>query len=353
MQSTNLIFTDNLRNSLKQWLADYAPTQVYVLCDEHTNALCLPLINNLDSLKSAHFMTIPAGDQHKNVETLSAVWQFLSQNGATRKSVLLNVGGGMVSDLGGFAAASFKRGIDVINLPTTILAAVDASVGGKTGINFNGLKNEIGAFHLPKAVLFYAPFFHSLDRDNILSGFAEMLKHGLLSDETYLGELMSLDLEQPGNTAFLDAIKRSVEIKADITEKDPQEKGLRKALNLGHTAGHAFEALSHHRNEPVLHGYAIAWGLICELYLASKLLGFPSQTLHQVIQFVKNRYGIFQITCQDYPFLYEAMTHDKKNDTKAINFTLLSNVGTICLNQTADKSLIDEMLDFYRDAMGI
>jgi 3-dehydroquinate synthase len=304
-------------------------------------------------LNEAHFITIPSGDTHKNVETLTTVWKYLSENGGTRKSVLVNLGGGMVTDLGGFAASSFKRGIDCINIPTTVLGAVDASVGGKTGINFNGLKNEIGAFQLPKAVIFYAQFFKSLNRENLLSGFAEMLKHGLLSDEKYLGELFNLNLSEPEAPVFLSAVRRSVEIKKDITIQDPKEEGIRKALNLGHTAGHALESLSHKRKKPVLHGYAIAWGLVCELYLSSKLLGFPSSTLQQVIHFVRAEYGVFNITCDDYPYLYETMTHDKKNENSNINFTLLSRIGEIKLDQNADKALIDEMFDFYRDAMGI
>lgn len=353
MTSTRLIFSENLQGDLAHLLSTYAPTQIFVLCDTSTEVLCLPSISNFECLHNARFFSIPAGDNNKNVENLSGVWQFLSQNGATRKSVLVNLGGGMVTDLGGFAASTFKRGIDCINIPTTVLAAVDAAVGGKTGINFNGLKNEIGAFHMPRAVVINSSFFKSLDRSNLLSGFAEMLKHGLLSDQKYLGELFAIDLNEPGSPAFLAAVRRSVEIKNDIAQKDPKEQELRKALNLGHTAGHAFESLSHKRGEPVLHGYAVAWGLICELYLSTKKHGFPGETLQQVIQFVREEYGSFFITCKDYPYLYEAMTHDKKNESSKINFTLLSQVGEIRLDQTADQAIIEEMFDFYRDVMGI
>lgn len=353
MPFTKLFFSENIQTDLSNILSDYAPDQIFVLTDAHTEALCLPKLNRVESLNEAHFLNIPAGDDQKNIDNLAKVWQFLSQEGATRKSVLLNLGGGMVTDLGGFAASTFKRGIDCFHIPTTILSAVDASVGGKTGINFNGLKNEIGSFHLPKAVIFFAPFYESLDRSNILSGYAEMLKHGLLSNITYWKELLSLDLDHPESPEFLTAIKKSVHIKENIIEQDPKEQGLRKSLNLGHTAGHAFESLSHKRGEPVLHGYAIAWGLICELYLSSKTLSFPSNILQQYMYFVREAYGVFPISCKDYPELYETMTHDKKNESKAVNFTLLSNIGKIHLNQTADKATIEEMLDFYCDAMGI
>jgi 3-dehydroquinate synthase len=353
MPFTRLIFSENIKTDLENILSGYASNQIFVLSDTSTETLCLPKLDGVEALSNARFYSIPSGDDHKNIENLAKVWQFLSQNSATRKSVLVNVGGGMVTDLGGFAAASFKRGIDCIHIPTTVLSAVDASVGGKTGINFNGLKNEIGAFHLPKAVLIYAPFFESLDKQNLLSGYAEMLKHGLLSNEKYWKELLALDLNHPENPEFLAAVKESVHIKEGITEQDPKEQGIRKALNLGHTAGHAFESLSHKRGEPVLHGYAIAWGLICELYLSSKALGFPKDILQNFIYFVREEYGVFPISCKDYPALYESMTHDKKNESSAINFTLLSNIGEIKLDQTADRALIEEMLDFYCDAMCI
>jgi len=353
MISDRLIFTDQLEKDLQRVLSGYDPSQVFLLCDTNTTACCLPTIQHFACLQQATFITIAAGDQHKNVEQITTVWTVLSQQGGTRKSILVNLGGGMVTDLGGFAAASFKRGIDVINIPTTILGAVDAAVGGKTGINFNGLKNEIGDFHQPKAVLFHAPFFKTLDRQNVLSGFAEMLKHGLLSDAAYLNSLFLLDIDRPGSGDFQEAVRRSVAIKDDITTQDPHERGLRKALNLGHTVGHAFESLSHHRNKPVLHGYAVAWGLVCELYLSMKLLGFSSQTVQRMMFFVRDSYGPFAIGCEDYPFLLEAMTHDKKNENATINFSLLSDVGFIRLDQTASQSLIEESFDFFRDAMGI
>lgn len=353
MSASRLVFSKNLNQDLQEVLSKYAPNQIFVLTDQNSEALCLPLIREAECLREAKFIRIPAGDEHKNVESLSVVWQALSSQGATRKSVLINLGGGMVTDLGGFAAASFKRGIDCIHIPTTVLGAVDASVGGKTGINFNGLKNEIGAFHLPVAVLFHAPFFGSMDRANILSGYAEMLKHGLLSDETYWNQLLALDLSHPEHPDFLQAVKRSVEIKDDITTQDPKEQGLRKALNLGHTVGHAFESLSHQRGEPVLHGYAVAWGLLCELYLSMRQLDFPSKLLQSYIRFVREEYGVYPISCHDYPALYEAMTHDKKNESADINFTLLSGIGELKLDQTANRGQIEEMLDFYCDALGI
>lgn len=352
MNPTKIIFTEKIEEDLAKTLKQYSPSQIFVLCDRNTEKLCYPLIKDFDCLSQAGLFTIPSGDENKNIESLSDLWTFLSKNKATRKSVMINLGGGMITDLGGFAASTFKRGIDFINIPTTVLAAVDAAVGGKTGINFNGLKNEIGAFNMPKSVIFYSGFLKTLDKQNILSGYSEMLKHGLLSEANYFEDLLKLDLNNPDSKSFLVAIRKSVEVKNDIVQKDPKETSLRKALNLGHTAGHAFESLSHKRKEPVLHGYAVAWGLICELFLSYKKFKFSNQILQQLITFIKEEYGVYPISCNDYDYLIEAMTHDKKNEGDAINFTLLSDIGDIWLDQTVDKKTIEEMLDFYMFSTG-
>lgn len=259
----------------------------------------------------------------------------------------------MVTDLGGFAAATFKRGIAYINIPTTLLAMVDASVGGKTGINFNGLKNEIGVFAPASSVLLETGFLRSLDARNFFSGYAEMLKHGLISTSDHLAELLSFDTENIDYSALRTMVGRSVQVKEDIVEQDPKEHGIRKALNLGHTIGHAFESLALAENRPVLHGYAVAWGLVCELYLSYLKAGFPKDKMRQTIQFIKENYGAFAFSCKQYDSLYELMLHDKKNTAGIINFTLLKEVGDICLNQTADKETIFEVFDFYRECMGV
>ena len=254
----------------------------------------------------------------------------------------------MVTDLGGFAASTFKRGINYINIPTTLLSMVDASVGGKTGINFNGLKNEIGVFNNASTVILDTQFLKTLDEENIYSGYAEMLKHGLISNEAMWAELLRFDLEQPDLVALRSMVADSVAVKERIVTEDPTEKGIRKALNLGHTIGHAFEsfALTH---EPILHGYAVAYGLICELYLSCIKTGFPTDKMRQTVRFIREHYGMMTITCDDYPVLLELMTHDKKNVGDTINFTLLGGIGDIIINQTASKEEICEALDFYRE----
>ena len=353
MSKLEVILCESLENSLAEAIEKCPHDRLFILTDEHTHRLCLPQLQNIPAIQDATEIIIGAEDVHKNLETLASVWQALSEQGATRHSLLINLGGGMVTDLGGFAAATFKRGIAYINIPTTLLSMVDASVGGKTGINFNGLKNEIGVFAPASSVLLETEFLRSLDAHNFFSGYAEMLKHGLISTPEHLAELLSFDTEQIDYAALKAMVGRSVQVKENIVEQDPKEHGIRKALNLGHTIGHAFESLALAENRPVLHGYAVAWGIVCELYLSYIKVGFPKEKMRQTIQFIKENYGAFAFNCKQYDRLYELMLHDKKNTAGIINFTLLKEVGDICLNQTADKETIFEVLDFYRECMGI
>ena len=352
MSKLEVILCESLENSLAEAIEKCPHDRLFILTDEHTHRLCLPQLQNIPAIQDATEIIIGAEDVHKNLETLASVWQALSEQGATRHSLLINLGGGMVTDLGGFAA-TFKRGIAYINIPTTLLSMVDASVGGKTGINFNGLKNEIGVFAPASSVLLETEFLRSLDAHNFFSGYAEMLKHGLISTPEHLAELLSFDTEQIDYAALKAMVGRSVQVKENIVEQDPKEHGIRKALNLGHTIGHAFESLALAENRPVLHGYAVAWGIVCELYLSHIKTGFPKEKMRQTIQFIKENYGAFAFNCKQYDRLYELMLHDKKNTAGIINFTLLKEVGDICLNQTADKETIFEVLDFYRECMGI
>lgn len=322
---------------------------LFILSDTNTEKHCLPLITRFPETAWAEKFTVPAGDSYKNIDVLSSVWKFLSDNNATRKSALINLGGGMLTDLGGFAAATFKRGIRFINIPTTLLGAVDAAVGGKTGINFGGLKNEVGVFAPAEAVLIDSCFFRTLDIRNLLSGYAEMLKHGLLSSEGDLNELLRFEWDAIDYNTLNDLLYGSVLIKESIVEEDPKEQGLRKALNLGHTFGHAFESLSYEQGSPVLHGYAVAWGLVCELYLSFLRLGFSKEILMKVASYIKEHYGKINIDCNQYDRIYDLMQHDKKNDSGIVNFTLLQAVGDIKIDQTASRTEVEEALDFLRE----
>ena len=352
MSKQKVIICNELKKDLSAAVQACPHDKLFILTDEHTRQLCLPFISEFECLQGAGLITIGAEDIHKNIETLAHVWKELGDQGATRHSLMINLGGGMVTDLGGFAASTFKRGIKYINIPTTLLAMVDASVGGKTGINFNGLKNEIGVFSPAEYVLIDTEFLKTLDKNNVLSGYAEMLKHGIISTTAHWAELLNFDMGHIDYKALKALVAQSVKIKEDIVEQDPYEKGIRKALNLGHTAGHAFESLALELNRHVLHGYAVAWGIVCELYFSCRQVGFPKDKLRQTIQFIKNNYGVFVFDCKHYDRLYEFMTHDKKNSAGIINFTLMGEIGDIRINQSASKDDILDMLDFYRETMG-
>ena len=381
MNPQKVVMSQNLEEVLTAAVADCEKDRLFILTDETTKALCLPVVEGFGCLIGAQIITIGATDTHKTLDSLSHVWEALGEGGATRHSLLINLGGGMVTDLGGFAASTFKRGINYINIPTTLLSMVDASVGGKTGINFRGLKNEIGVFNNAATVILDTQFLKTLDAENILSGYAEMLKHGLIDSESHWAELVSFDFEQNSeerignseerignseerivnseerignseNSWWMELqrmVEKSVNVKQRIVTEDPTEQGIRKALNLGHTAGHAFESFAL-KHQPILHGYAVAYGLVCELYLSCIKTGFPSDKMHQTVNFIHEHYGKMSITCDDYPQLMELMTHDKKNVAGMINFTLLGGIGDIRINQTATKDEIYEALDFYRES---
>lgn len=345
-----VIVSGNLERDLVNAIAECEHDKIFILTDQTTHDMCLPKLQNFLCLKGAQSIVIKAGDTNKTLDSLAEVWTALSQGGATRHSLMINLGGGMVTDLGGFAASTFKRGIDFINIPTTLLAMVDASVGGKTGINFGGLKNEIGVFSDCKFVIINTQFLDTLDHDNICSGYAEMLKHGLISDNKHWAELVGFNLAQPDLAQLQRMVAESIKVKERIVTEDPHEHGIRKALNLGHTVGHALESFAMKHGRPVLHGYAVAYGMVCELYLSARKTGFPTDKMHQTVRFILDHYGRLPYTCDDYPELLELMRHDKKNTSGIINFTLLGGIGDIRINQTATKEEIEEALDFLREA---
>ncbi|WP_106829783.1 3-dehydroquinate synthase [Parabacteroides pacaensis] len=352
MPEQKVIICKNLQAELSTLLNSVSYDKLFVLTDTNTKEKCYPLLSEVPELKNAPVFTVMAGDTHKSLDQVADIWMRLSNGGASRKSLLLNVGGGMITDMGGFAAATFKRGIKSVNIPTTLMASVDAAVGGKTGINFNGLKNEIGSFYPPLCVLIDSSFLQTLDFENLLSGYAEMIKHGLISTPDIYHEILAFDLDKVDYTQLNEMVAKSVAVKERIVAEDPFEKGIRKALNLGHTVGHAFESLSFQKCNPILHGHAVAAGLVCELYLSHKVCGFPMELLSQTVYYIKEYYRAFVYNCDDYETLYELMKHDKKNESGIINFTLLSGIGEVKINQSVTKEVLLESLDFYRESFG-
>ena len=379
-----IIISNEIEHDLATAVAESEHDRVFVLTDDTTHECCLPKVAALLAQYDAVPITIAHGDQHKTLAALGDVWTALQQGGATRHSLLINLGGGMITDLGGFAAATFKRGINFINIPTTLLAMVDAAVGGKTGINFGGLKNEIGAFADARFVIINTCFLDTLDAENLCSGYAEMLKHALISDERMWAEHVNFDLSQPDLSELQRMVAESIAVKERIVAEDPHEHGIRKALNFGHTIGHALEEFALQQSggavvstaptnqttggavvsarllplarariapekKPLLHGYAVAFGLIGELYMSARKAGFPTERLHQTARFIRENYAQTEFTCNDYPTLLNLMRHDKKNTSGVINFTLLHNIGDIRINQTATDEEICEALDFIRE----
>lgn len=390
-----VIISQDIEHDLAQAIAETENDRVFVLTDDITQECCLPKVAVLFAKHNATTITIHHDDTNKTLATLADVWTALQRGGATRHSLLVNLGGGMVTDLGGFAAATFKRGINFINIPTTLLAMVDAAVGGKTGINFGGLKNEVGAFANARYVIVNTCFLDTLDTANLCSGYAEMLKHSLISNAQMWAEHVNFDILQPDLAELQRMVAASIAVKEHIVADDPHEHGIRKALNFGHTIGHALEEfsmqqqggavvsarllplarartaptkqeaqkggavvsarllpLARARTAPkntLLHGYAVAFGLIGELYISARKAGFPTARLHQTARFIRENYGAMAFTCDDYPTLLNLMRHDKKNTSDTINFTLLHDIGDIRINQTATDEEIREALDFIRE----
>lgn len=353
----SLFFTNNVEDALGELIAGISPNGIFILCDTNTNDSVIPRLQSLcPALSDAPVFIVSAGDTSKNIETATDIWCRLIDGGATRHSLLVNVGGGMITDLGGFVAATYKRGMHCVNVPTSLLGAVDASVGGKTAINFNGLKNIIGVFSDPDASVISTTFFGTLPDHEILSGYAEMIKHTLLSGPKDFADIIGYDINEGSEDpdGLLDLLRKSVSVKAHIVTEDPHEHGLRKALNLGHTVAHAFESLAFSRKSPVSHGYAVAWGLVVEGVLSHTVCGLDSTVLHTLATYVREHYGTFNITCDDYPALIASMRQDKKNvSADDINFTLLRAPGDPVLDVTATPAQIETALDIYRDLFSI
>lgn len=352
-EEINIIISEDLGASLQKLTTSFPKEKIFVLTDVNTQKHCAPMIAQSLGLSSRHYITIKAGDEHKNLSAIAEVWEYLSNHGADRKSLLINLGGGMITDLGGFAASTFKRGISFINVPTTLLSIVDAAVGGKTGINFNGLKNEIGVIRQSGSVLIETRFLNSLDHENFLSGYAEMIKHSLLDSKEEWQSILDYDLKNPDLEALKPMVRRSIAIKEAVVKADPYEKGIRKSLNLGHTIGHAYESLSLEKDNLIPHGYAVAFGLISELYLSVVKLNFPKEILNQAIELIRPNYEKFYFDCNDYSRLFEFLTHDKKNENNQINFSLMNNIGDVKIDCNCTKEEIFQSFDFYRDTFKI
>ena len=353
--SQRIIYTNSVGETVEKLIAEMDSPNVFVITDKGAFENALPVLHAQSPLLAgATTVTVEQGDENKNIDSLARIWKALGDNGATRSSVIVNVGGGVVTDIGGFAAATFKRGVRFINVPTTLLGAVDAAVGGKTGINFNGLKNEVGCFSEADTVIISTIFFNTLPQQQLLSGYAEMLKHGLLENRDAFARLLAYSVVSPvfDSERLFGLLRDNVAIKKDIVDNDPTEHGLRRALNLGHTAGHAFESLAIERRSPIPHGYAVAFGMVVALVLSHLKFGFPSDDLHRYADYVYRTYGAFEFSCDDYSELLGYMHHDKKNRTTAeISCALLADYGDVRVDTPVSDADMTAALDIYRDLL--
>lgn len=346
--NASIIVTCELEDELCKILRRYPENKIFLVTEQNCNKFCSPLISNAPGFDHFKKIVIPSGEENKKLSSVEKIWLFLSQNGADRKSLVVNLGGGMLTDLGSFAASTIKRGMDFVNIPTTLLAQVDASVGGKTGFNFNGLKNEIGVINQPNTVLIDTRFLKTIDYQNFISGYAEMIKHGLINSPEHLEEVRNFDLINIDYESLRGIIARSVAIKDSFVFRDPNEHNIRKALNFGHTIGHAFESSALETNHPILHGFAVAYGMIAELYLSHKVCNLPLVTLNELSDWLIKIYGKYAIEEDQFEAFYQLMTHDKKNEGTRVNFTLIPSIGEVAINQNCDKKLIFEALNYYK-----
>ncbi len=340
-----IFFNDSL-TELVNFIQKGSYSRFFVLTDENTGKYCLPLLKEkIDNFNNFDIIEINAGEESKDIDFCIGVWKMLIDFGADRKSLMINLGGGVVSDLGGFAASTFKRGIDFVHVPTTLLSQVDASVGGKTGIDIDSIKNIIGTFTQPKAVFIAHEFLESLPDRQILSGLAEMLKHGLICDAAYWNKLKESNLSHPSQ----ELIHRSVEIKNDVVIADPKEMGIRKSLNFGHTVGHAVEtwSLMHDEGDHLSHGEAIAIGMICEAWLSWKKIGLSEAELNEIVTVLSGLYPRYVVAESANEELYSIMQKDKKNQNGRINCTLLAKIGQYSIDNICTEAELCESLSYY------
>ena len=339
-------FTKEVQISLQKELARASYSAVFVLVDDNTLAHCLPLV--IEGLPEDYqVITIPAGEAHKTITTCQKIWQALTDGQADRHALMINLGGGVICDMGGFCARTYKRGIDFWNVPTTVLSQVDASVGGKLGVDFGSYKNHLGLFSEPNIVFIDPVFFKTLPNEEIVSGFAEMVKHTLISDVAGFEEICKEDLRVINWANWL---PRSVQIKKAVVEADPTEQGRRKILNFGHTIGHAIESYFLETTRPLKHGEAIAVGMITECYLSSKMLDFTEEDYRKVARFLADTFPMPEIPAKAIETIAGLATHDKKNKDGVINAVLLSAIGAPEIDVPITKSAIEESLQAYNQA---
>jgi 3-dehydroquinate synthase len=344
-----IYFNEEGYEALNTFIGESKYSNLFIIVDTNTNEHCLSkFLPYLATDLTTEIVEFEAGEPNKNIETCVELWNVLTELGADRKSLVLNLGGGVVTDLGGFVASTFKRGIDFIHIPTTLLSMVDASVGGKTGVDLGNLKNQVGVINVPQMVLIDSQYLETLSKEEMRSGLAEMLKHGLIYDTAYWEQF--LDLNAIDFADFDELIYRSVEIKNEIVMQDPTEKNIRKALNFGHTLGHAIESyfLENDSKKSLLHGEAIAIGMILESYISLEKNLISSDEYNQIKTTIKSIYDTVVFEENDIDPIMELLIHDKKNEYGNIQFALIEGIGKIKINESVENELILKAFHDYK-----
>ena len=344
-----IIISNNISTHIDAFILESNYSSIFILMDENIMEHCWPIISkNSETIRKVEILLIEAGESQKNIEIATQLWQVLSEYEADRSSLIINFGGGVISDIGGFIASTFKRGVDFINIPTSLLAMVDASVGGKTGINLLQYKNQIGLFSHPQALFIQYDFLETLDHRHLKNGYAEMLKHGIIADEELWNSLKGLDEISTEN--IIPFIKKCIQLKVDIVEQDPQEKGIRKVLNFGHSIGHLLETFSlQNDKEPLLHGEAIAIGMIVETYLSMMKSSLPPNSFKEVETYISSIYNKYEIPKSFWSKYEKIINQDKKKEGKKLNFTFVNKIGTSDINQDCSFEEIKEAIIYYKE----
>ncbi len=318
-------------------------SKAFVITDQNTKPLFLKKLMVLLPLNS-DFIVLPSGEEAKNIENIQKIWKRLADGYYDRKSLVINLGGGVIGDMGGFAAATFMRGIDFVNIPTTLLSQVDASVGGKTGIGFAGIKNLIGTFDQPIAVIVDTDALSTLPKREFLSGFAEIIKHGLVADKEHFERVTAKRPLEFSKEELAEIISKAIQLKIDVVKSDPTESGRRKVLNFGHTIGHAIEALSLETNNPLLHGEAVSIGMVAEAKISYLMKLLSEKDLKVVEQVLVKADLPVSIPNFKKDSILNKMKLDKKNEKGKVNFTLLQGIGKAIINQSVTSSIVNQVL---------
>ncbi len=348
LSEIKVFFKDSAYEKLNLFLSENKFSKVFILVDSNTHEFCLPnFLSRIDADPDIEIIEMEPGEETKNLDTCQSIWYVLSELGADCRSLLINLGGGVVTDLGGFVAATFKRGISFINVPTTLLAMVDAAVGGKTGVNLHSLKNQIGVIRPAEQVLIDTSFLKTLSTAEMRSGLAEMLKHGLIKDENYWNQM--LQLKDLGVEDLDKLILESILIKAEIVAQDPTEQNLRKSLNFGHTLGHAIESyfLENPSKTKLLHGEAVAAGMVMAAYISKEELGFPEEKLKEISQNITSLYGRIDLNPEDFGKIKDLLKFDKKNEKGNINFVLLEDIGKPVMDCKVPDETLNNACAYY------